>query len=164
MAQLELEVGVAVLLIRIKKTFERVVTSAHLVEAICEIISEEHRFDQQKEHFFAIGLNSDNEIKYVDLVSLGSLTCFVSHPREVFRHAIAEAVNSIIICHNHPSGDCQPSERDIKLTERMVAAGQILGIEVLDHIVVENDTGNYFSIRDQLPESGVRWKAARFEP
>ena len=69
-------------------------------------------------------------------VSVGCLTSSVVHPREVFQHAVREAAAAIIFIHNHPSGDPSPSEEDQRLTERLVDAGRILGISVLDHVIV----------------------------
>ena len=78
-------------------------------------------------------------------VSVGSLDTSIVHPREAFKEAISSTAASIIFVHNHPSGDPQPSEDDIKLTKRLVEVGELLGIEVLDHIIV-GDKG-YISLK-----------------
>jgi DNA repair protein RadC len=70
------------------------------------------------------------------MVSLGTLGASLVHPREVFRLAIFQAVASVIMVHNHPSGDSTPSEEDVKLTRRLIDAGKVIGIEVLDHIII----------------------------
>jgi hypothetical protein len=80
------------------------------------------------------------------LVSLGSLSASIVHPRETFRFAVSKATANIIIGHNHPSGDTKPSQEDILLTKRLCQAGEILGINVLDHVIIGGE-GNYFSFR-----------------
>lgn len=99
------------------------------------ILATESPEDQDKEHFWVIMLDVRNKIKAIDLVSLGTLDSALVHPREVFRRAIAQGCAHLIIAHNHPSNDCNPSEDDFAVTSRLVKAGEILGIEVTDHIV-----------------------------
>ncbi len=94
--------------------------------------------DYHKEHFYLIALNSRNSS--VAEVSIGSLSASIVHPREVFAEAIKHKAASVIFAHNHPSGDTEPSEEDIEITKRLVKAGKIMGIEVLDHIIVAGDT------------------------
>jgi DNA repair protein RadC len=96
--------------------------------------------DYHKEHFYIIALNSRNHS--LAEVSVGSLNASIVHPREVFAEAIKNKAASVIFSHNHPSGDTEPSEDDIVMTKRLVEAGKILGIEVIDHIIV---TKNSFS-------------------
>jgi DNA repair protein RadC len=93
-------------------------------------------FDPSKEAFVVFVLNTRRRIIGHNLVSLGTLdTCFV-HPREVFRPAIVSAGSAVILTHNHPSSDPTPSEADLKVTRDMVRAGQLLKIEVLDHVII----------------------------
>jgi len=92
--------------------------------------------DQDKEHFRVLLLNTKNQVLRVDNVSIGSLNASVVHPREVFKPAVAASANAVIFVHNHPSGDPTPSREDRDLTDRLVAAGDMLGIPVLDHVVV----------------------------
>jgi DNA repair protein RadC len=100
---------------------------------------------KKKEHFIALLLDTRNRLKKVTEVSIGNLDTSIAHPREVFKEAIAASASSIIIAHNHPSGDCTPSSDDIELTKRLVKAGEIIDITVLDHIIV-SDTG-YLSLK-----------------
>jgi len=100
--------------------------------------------DREKEHFIVFGLNIRYKIKFIDIVAIGSLTETVTHPREVFRLAIIRNCAAILMAHNHPSGDPGPSIQDRQLTERLVDAGDLLGIPVLDHIVVGRE-GKYYS-------------------
>ena len=91
---------------------------------------------KKKEHFLTVYLDTRNRVMGVAPVSVGSLDSSLAHPREVFKEAISASAASVIFVHNHPSGDPQPSEDDIKLTKRLVEAGAIVGIEVLDHVIV----------------------------
>jgi DNA repair protein RadC len=91
---------------------------------------------KKKEHFLVICLDTRNHLIKTSTVSIGSLDCSIVHPREVFKDAISSAAASVIFIHNHPSGDPTPSEDDIKMTKRLIEAGEIIGIEVLDHIIV----------------------------
>jgi len=103
--------------------------------------------DRDKEHLWIAGLTSTNTIKYIELVSLGILDASLVHPREVFRLAITEAAASIILCHNHPSGDTYPSEQDRQMTRKLKEGGHILGIEVLDHLIITT-SGKYISLEE----------------
>jgi len=103
--------------------------------------------DRDKEHLWIAGLTSKNTVKYIELVSLGILDASLVHPREVFRLAITEAVASIILCHNHPSGDPYPSEQDRQMTRKLKEGGRILGIEVLDHLIITT-SGKYISLEE----------------
>ena len=102
--------------------------------------------DLDREHFYCIHLNTRHVVLEIDLVSVGSLNASIVHPREVFRRAIERSAASIILAHNHPSGDPNPSEDDQEITRRLVKAGEILGIEVLDHLVLAN--GHFVSFRE----------------
>jgi DNA repair protein RadC len=99
--------------------------------------------DRDKEHFIAILLNTRSKIKNIEIISIGIVNACLIHPREVFKRAILEASSQIIIAHNHPSGDCEPSKEDIEITERLKDAGKIIGIELLDHIVFSSN--DYYS-------------------
>ena len=103
--------------------------------------------DAKQETFKVILLDSKNRYLREETVALGSLNQSIVHPREVFRPAIRGAAASVILVHNHPSGDPSPSDEDVRVTERLVEAGKLLGIRVLDHIIVGE--GRYFSFFDQ---------------
>jgi len=100
-----------------------------------QLLMEEMRF-LEKEHFKAILLNTKNHVIAIEDVSIGSLNSSIVHPREVFKPAIKRSSASVILVHNHPSGDPTPSKEDIEVTSRLVNAGNILGIAVLDHIII----------------------------
>mgnify|MGYP000374322035 CR=1 FL=1 len=103
--------------------------------------------NKKKESFYILPLTTRNNLISVDKVSTGTLSTSLAHPREVFIPAIKNSASSVIIAHNHPSGDPQPSEDDLEITKRLVEAGKILGIDVVDHIIISKD--NYFSFKDK---------------
>lgn len=103
--------------------------------------------DLQREHFNIVMLDNKNYIIEVYNVSIGSLNSAIVHPREVFRNAIRRSSASIILAHNHPSGDVSPSKEDIAITKRLVECGELMGIAVLDHIIVGKT--EYFSFKEQ---------------
>ena len=92
--------------------------------------------DKKKEYFLALLLDTRNQLIRVAEVSVGSLDSSIVHPREVFKEAISASAASVIFVHNHPSGDPQASEDDVNLTKRLVEAGGIIGIDILDHIII----------------------------
>ena len=108
--------------------------------------------DAAQEEFHVVSLNTKNQVLATHQVSLGLLDQTVVHPREVFRPAIKEAAKSIILVHNHPSGDSTPSEKDLTLTRRLDEAGKLLGIQVLDHIIVARNGAT--SIREHETNGG----------
>jgi len=95
---------------------------------------------KKKEHFLVLCLDTRNRLIGCRPVSIGSLDTSVVHPREVFKEAVSSSAASVIFVHNHPSGDPEPSTEDIELTRRLVKAGEIIGIDVLDHIIVCDKT------------------------
>jgi len=91
---------------------------------------------KKKEYFLALLLDTRNQLIKVSEIAVGSLDTSIVHPREVFKEAISASAAAVIFVHNHPSGDPEASEDDIKLTKRLAEAGELVGIEVLDHIIV----------------------------
>ena len=92
--------------------------------------------EKKKEHFVALLLDSRHRLIRLSPVAVGSLSASLVHPRELFKEAIAASAAAVIIAHNHPSGDPAPSDHDVALTKRLVQAGALLGIEVLDHLIL----------------------------
>jgi DNA repair protein RadC len=103
--------------------------------------------DKAKEHFKLVILNTRNKVIGIITISIGTLNASLVHPREVFKEAIQRSASSVILVHNHPSDDIEPSEEDIRLTRRMVEAGKIMGIEVLDHIIITRH--NFLSMKSR---------------
>jgi len=92
--------------------------------------------DHKKEHFVIFYLDSRNQEIKREIISVGSLNANLVHPREVFEPAVRHLAAQVILAHNHPSGDPEPSEDDLEITKRLVESGKILGIEIVDHIIV----------------------------
>ena len=105
--------------------------------------------DLDREHFYIIMLNARNQVMSKDLISIGSLDTSIAHPREIFKNSIKKSAAAIILVHNHPSGNASPSDDDVEITRRLVSAGGLLGIHVLDHVVIAKNT--YASMRETCP-------------
>ena len=101
----------------------------------------------KREHFVALYLNARNQLVHKETISMGTLNANLVHPREVFEPALRYSAASIMIAHNHPSGDPKPSEDDSEITKRLAEAGKMMGVEVLDHVIVTKN--NYFSFKDE---------------
>jgi DNA repair protein RadC len=117
-----------------------------------DLLKFEDRIDQDKEHVYVMHLNSRQQINLVELVAIGTLTDAKLHPRETFRRAIVEGTNSIIVAHNHPSGDVTPSEADIIVTKQLCKAGEILQIPLEDHIIFTSRKDYFYSFRSNKTE------------
>ena len=100
---------------------------------------------KKKEHFLALLLDTRNQLIKISEISIGSLDTSIVHPREAFKEAITASAASVIFVHNHPSGDPEASEDDITLTKRLAEAGEIIGIDVLDHIIIGDK--NHLSLK-----------------
>lgn len=120
-------------------------------ESVAEILRDEFR-GSQTEEFVVLLLNTRNKLIRVEKVSTGILDTVLVHPREVFKHAVAGNAASIVLAHNHPSGDPTPSEADVRVTRDMIRAGQLLKINVQDHIILgkktEERSKDYVSLRE----------------
>ena len=101
----------------------------------------------KKEHFVVLYLNAKNQLVHKETISMGTLNANLVHPREVFEPALKHSAVQITIAHNHPSGDPNPSEDDMELTKRLTEAGEMMGIEVMDHMIVSKN--NYFSFKEE---------------
>lgn len=100
-----------------------------------------------REHFWALLLDTKNRLIRMAEISIGSLNASIVHPRELFKEAVRLSAASVVVVHNHPSGDPTPSGADMQLTRRLARAGEVLGIELLDHVVI-GDGGDHTSLRD----------------
>jgi len=109
--------------------------------------------DHKKEHFIIFFLDSRNQEIKREIISVGSLNANLVHPREVFEPAVKNLAAQVILAHNHPSGDPEPSEDDLELNKRLVEAGKILGIEVIDHIIITKDSFLSFKEKGLMNES-----------
>ena len=106
--------------------------------------------NEKKETFIVLSLDSKNNIIKEEEVSKGILDSSLVHPREVFKSAIKESAYSIIIVHNHPSGDCTPSQQDMEVTKILMKAGETLDIPVVDHVIIGKD--NYYSFKEKAEQ------------
>ena len=120
-------------------------------ERIADLLRDENRL-YEVEHFQVVLLNTRKRLIRVERISQGTLDTTIAHPREVFRHALAANAAAIVLVHNHPSGDPTPSEADIRVTRDMIRAGQLMKIEVVDHIILGKGTTerpkDYASLRE----------------
>ena len=126
---------------RIKPEGAKIVTPADLLPHV------RHYADRKQEHFLCASVNGANEILNIRVVSIGLIDRSPVHPREVFADALADRASAVIVAHNHPSGGLEPSPSDIEITAQLKAAGAIVGIDLLDHIIF-NRTG-YFSFLEE---------------
>ena len=119
--------------------------SAEDVEPLARAIYQ--TLDADKEHFLLLAMNNKNRVNGFKIVSTGSLTASLVHPREVWRSALHLCAAAVVFVHNHPSGDPAPSPEDIEITRRLKETGDLLGIRVLDHVVLGD--GRHFSFSDR---------------
>ena len=131
---------------RLSQKAEEKVEIVHGPEDVAHYAMPRFRFEQ-KEHFAVMLLNTKNHILGLTDVSVGSLSASIVHPREVFQTALRYAAAAMILIHNHPSGDPSPSREDINVTQRLVKAGKIMDIPVLDHIILGDN--RFVSIKEK---------------
>ncbi len=103
--------------------------------------------DADREHFYVFLLSTKNHVLAVELVSVGSLSASIVHPREVFKPAIVHSAAAIVVAHNHPGGIAEPSPEDTEFTRRLQKCGELLGIRLLDHVIVAN--GDFTSLKER---------------
>jgi len=110
--------------------------------------------NEDREVFIAINLDHSGKINSIHVVAIGNANATIIHPREVFKTAILSNASSIVIAHNHPSGNSQPSDEDTKMTSMLIEAGRLLGIKVLDHIIIGDD--KYTNLSKSGQENGKK--------
>jgi DNA repair protein RadC len=120
--------------------------SKDVAKVFLDLLRLEDTIDQEKEHFYVMYLDIRSRVKLVELVSLGTLNSSLVHPRETFRRAVMQGSASIMVAHNHPSGEVDPSDEDTKLTKLLHESGNILGITLFDHVIFAND--RFYSFRE----------------
>ncbi|NLY89191.1 MAG: DNA repair protein RadC [Firmicutes bacterium] len=113
---------------------------------VAELVMPRLRFLKQ-EHFLVIHLNTKNRVLSIETISMGTLDSSLVHPRDVFRTAIKNSSASLILVHNHPSGEPYPSNEDLNITRRLKEAGELLGIPILDHVIIGDN--KYISLREE---------------
>jgi DNA repair protein RadC len=122
-----------------------ITNSKDVAKVFLGLLALEDKIDQDKEHFYVMHLDIRSRVNLVELVSLGTLDSSLVHPRETFRRAIMQGSGSIIVAHNHPSGEVDPSDADTKTTKKLFDVGELLGISMLDHIIFAKD--KFFSFK-----------------
>ena len=105
---------------------------------------------EARDHFLVILLNARHDALAIETVSIGSLNASIVHPREVFKPAVLASAAALILVHNHPSGDAEPSDEDLSITRRLIQVGELLGIGVLDHVIVAKRGAVSLRARGQL--------------
>ncbi len=113
---------------------------------VARVLTEDMRY-LDRECFKIVLLNTKNRVLGIEVVSVGGLNSSVVHPREIFKICVRRSAAAVILAHNHPSGDPTPSREDIEVTERIISAGTLMGIDVLDHLIIGDDC--YVSLREQ---------------
>ena len=132
-------------MIYLKDSKIRVQSPLEIAKVFQDLLALEDSIDQEKEHYYVMHLDTRSQVKLVELVTIGVLNSSLVHPRETFRRAVSVGSAAIIIAHNRPSGEVDPSEEDTKITQAMLDAGNILGIAMLDHIIFTKDS--YYSFK-----------------
>ena len=123
----------------------QILNSTDIFKIMQQILLRENKIRRNQEHFWVIGLNNANKILFIELVSLGATNRVEVAPPEVFRIAIYKAALKMVLVHNHPSGTTQVSEADKNFTDRMLKSGTMLNIDVIDHLVITEETYTSFS-------------------
>jgi len=149
----EKQKGVNIPMVVLRHSKIKIDQAQDVAKVFQDLLNLEDRIDQDKEHVYVMHVDSRQQIKLVELVAIGTLTDAKIHPRETYRRAVIEGTDSIIVAHNHPSGDVIPSEADISVTTTLCKAGEILQIPLLDHLIVTVKRVYYFSSRQNKTES-----------
>ncbi len=140
----------------------KILNSDDIFSIMQDILIREEKIDQEKEHFWMIGLDSSHRIQYIEMVSLGTVNTANVEPMNVFRIAVMKGSVSAVMIHNHPSGEIKASEKDKDLTDRLFQVGRILNVPILDHLIIT--TKSYMSFADSglLTEisKSVKWVPA----
>lgn len=124
----------------------KILNSDDLYGVMQRILLRENKIDQNREHFWVIGLEVNNRILFIELISLGTVNRTIAEPMEVFSLALQKRAVHVILCHNHPSGELQPSQEDRDLTDRLIQVGRVVKTAVLDHLIISERS--YYSFAD----------------
>lgn len=125
----------------------RIANSDDVYDIMQKVLMRQNKLHRQKEYFWTIGLNSANDILYIELVTIGILNKTILDPVEIFSFAVSKKCKKIILVHNHPSGSLTPSIEDKSLTKHLNKGGKLLGIQVLDHLIISEES--YVSFKDK---------------
>ena len=128
----------------------RLTSSADIYNIMQQILLRENKIDRNKEHFWTIGLDNAHRILYIELVSLGDTTSAPAEPMQIYRVAILKGAVQMVLVHNHPSNEVKASREDINITDRLIQVGNIIGIKVIDHLIIGEQTFNSFNDTGEL--------------
>ena len=124
----------------------KILNSDDIYGIMQKVLLRENKIDQNREHFWVIGLENNSRILFIELISLGSVNKTLAEPMEVFSFALQKRAVKIILCHNHPSGELKPSDADKDISDRLIQVGIIVDTEVIDHLIIS--TKSFLSFDD----------------
>lgn len=136
----------------------KVLNSEDIYNVMQQVLLRENKIRRNQEHFWVIGLDNANKILFIELIGLGQVNRVNANPPDVFRMGIYKLAVRMILVHNHPSGQVEPSKADLDFTDRMLKVGKLISIEVIDHLVIAEDAYTSFKdegIMDKLRNSGL---------
>ncbi len=116
----------------------KLLNSEDIYSIMQKVLLREEKVDQNKEHFWILGLANNNRLLFIELISLGTVKATLVEPMEVFSLALQKQAVKIILCHNHPSGELKPSEQDKDITNRLIQVGIIVNMPVIDHLIISD--------------------------
>lgn len=138
----------------------QLLNSEDVYQVMQQVLLRENKIRRNQEHFWVVGLDNDNKILFIELISLGSVNRVQVNPPEVFRMAIYKLAVKVVLIHNHPSQNLKPSDDDIEFTDVMLKSGKIINLDVVDHLIISEQ--GYFSFADkgimQLLSKNGRYK------
>ena len=124
----------------------KILNSDDIYGIMQKILLRENKIDQNREHFWVIGLENNNRLLFIELIGLGSVKKVIAEPMEVFSFALQKRAVKIVLCHNHPTGELKPSGTDKDITDRLIQVGIIVDTHVLDHLIISDKS--YLSFKD----------------
>lgn len=136
----------------------RILNSSDIYKVMQQVLLRENKIRRNQEHFWVVGLDNDNKVLFIELIGLGTVNRVNANPPDVFRMGIYKLAVRMILVHNHPSGNITPSKADKDFTDRMLKVGQLINIEVIDHLIISEE--NFTSLADdgiikELQDSGA---------
>lgn len=138
----------------------KILNSTHIYDVMQQILLRENKIRRNQEHFWVVGLDTKNKILFIELIGLGAVNRVNANPPDVFRMGIYKLAVRMILVHNHPSGDVEPSKADLDFTDRMLKVGKLINIEVIDHLIISES--EYTSFEDEGTMAKLR-KSGLFE-
>ena len=136
----------------------KVANAGSIYDVMQQVLLRENKIRRNQEHFWVVGLDTQNKILFIELVSLGAVNKVQVHPPEVFRMAIYKMAVKVVLVHNHPSGNVKPSSADKDLTDRMLKTGELINIKVIDHLIISETEFTSFAqagIMNELRNTGL---------